>query len=180
MLILSSIIAWGSGVWASVTPLLPGFMAIGAWTYGGHLAAFGGSWWTARRYAVSCVGEGISGFTSSYWRLSSATCTTLLFSHAALLATAVASLFCTVAIFAWFWYKSFRYMVAPVLTEIRSEFGDKATTNPYKPREIIDLTTKIKTEPKPEQSTSPKQATVHRYFTRSRRRDVAPAYTFYQ
>ena len=166
---LTGTVLWISSAWATIYPLVPGMLAIMGWTYGTHLTAFGGSWWAARQYSISCVGEGMSGLFGSYWRLSSATCTTLLFSHAALLATAVASLVCTIAIFAWVWYKSFRYMLAPVMTNIRAEFNAGGVSTNHQP-EVIDLTS---TEPKVKIEPTSSQTTMNRYLTRSRTRVLA-------
>ena len=124
MIGITAIIAWGASVWASVVPFIPGFAAIVAYTVGTHAIAFGGSWWAARSYAVSCVGVGFRGFYNSYWTFGSPTCTALLFSHVALLAVAVASMVSTLVVFAWVWYRTFKRIVLPISNEIKTEITE--------------------------------------------------------
>lgn len=112
---------WCAGAWATIGPLIPGVLVFAGWSYASHLLAFGGSWWAASSYSVNCVGTGFSGMYQAYWRLGSATCTSLLFTHAILLAAAVASIISTLAIFAWVWYRYFTRMIVPMVECVRSD-----------------------------------------------------------
>lgn len=119
--VAGSVGVWCTGAWATVGPLIPGVLVFAGWSYGSHLIAFGGSWWAASSYSVNCVGTGLSGMYQAYWRLGSATCTSLLFTHAILLAAAIASIISTLAIFAWVWYRYFTRMIAPMVECVRSD-----------------------------------------------------------
>ena len=57
--------------------------------------------------------------------MASPTCTTLLFSHVGLFSVAIASLFMTIIIFSWFFYKIAKNFVTPTIKEIKYEIGDK-------------------------------------------------------
>lgn len=120
---ITSVIVWGSSLMAVVKPFIPGIVAISGWTLGSHFAAFGGSWWAARTYSINCVGEGLTGFFKSYWTIGSPTCTTLLFTHVSLLAVAITSIFATLIVFFWMWYKMIKAVIGPISTEIKTEFN---------------------------------------------------------
>ncbi len=121
MSIILGIIAWCGSIATVVKPFIPGFLVITGWTIGSHAIAFGGSWWVARRYSVNCIGEGFSGFLHSYWTMGSVTCTSLLFSHVALIGVAIASMLVSLALFALIFYKFAKQLLMPVYTEIKDE-----------------------------------------------------------
>lgn len=122
-LVIASIITWGSNVVYAIQPFIPGLVVIGGCTIGSHLSAFWGSWLSARWYSKFCIGEGFTGFVRSYWSIGSPTCTSLLVSHVVLLAIAIASIICTMIIFLWMWYITFKTMIWPVKTIIHDELS---------------------------------------------------------
>jgi hypothetical protein len=119
--IIAGAITWCGGIWTVAQPLIPGIIAIGSWMFGSHFLAFGGSWLSARWYSKNCIGEGLSGMFQSYWKMGSPMCTSLLVSHVALLAVAVASVVCTAIIFLWLWYSTFKKLLWPIKQEITDE-----------------------------------------------------------
>lgn len=112
---------WISAGATFLKPFLPALLASMGWTIGVHAIAFSGSWFAARRYALSCIGSGFSGFTRSYWTMGSSTCTTLLFSHVALIGVAAGSLITTLLLFAWLLYTNSKRLLSPTYREIRRE-----------------------------------------------------------
>ena len=154
--IIAGAITWCGSVWAVVQPLIPGTIVIGGWTVGSHLVSFGGSWLSARWYSKNCVGEGLSGLYQSYWKMGSPVCTGLLVSHVALLAIAVSSIVCTMIIFLWMWYSTFKKFIWPIKTMIQTEFTQYSTTKKrhinnntvkIEPGSVIDLTSPRRVQP---------------------------------
>ena len=133
-IIITSLVSWCSSVWGSISPLIPGIIAVSGWTFGGHFVSFAGSWLSARWYSKNCIGEGLTGLYQSYWKMGSPMCTTLLISHVSLLAIAIASVICTVMLFLWFWYSTFKRILWPIKNEIENEFH----TNTLVSKKLID------------------------------------------
>ena len=129
MSIILGILTWCGSVVTAVKPFLPGFMVAIGWTTGSHVIAFGGSWWSARRYSINCIGEGLSGLYNSYWTMGSATCTTLLFSHVSLIGVAIASMLASLAIFGLIFYKFAKRLLLPVYNEIKSEIKPQTVSD---------------------------------------------------
>tara|TARA_B110000971_G_scaffold41129_1_gene40287 strand:+ start:2216 stop:2635 length:420 start_codon:yes stop_codon:yes gene_type:complete len=125
MPLFSAIIAWCTAGITVIKPFVPAVLVSVGYTVGTHIAAFGGSWFLARRYSANCIGTGFGGLYNFYWKMASPTCTTLLFSHVGLFSVAIASLFMTIIIFSWFFYKIAKNFVTPTIKEIKYEIGDK-------------------------------------------------------
>ena len=154
--IIAGAITWCGSVWAVVQPLIPGTIVISGWTVGSHLVSFGGSWLSARWYSKNCVGEGLRGMYQSYWKMGSPVCMSLLVSHVALLAIAVTSIVCTIIIFLWMWYSTFKKIIWPIKTMIHTEFTASSTTKKHRvykdsvkiePGTVIDLTNPTRVQP---------------------------------
>ena len=125
MSIIVGVLAWCGSVVVAVKPFIPGLLAVIGWTVGSHAIAFGGSWFAARRYSVNCIGEGMIGLYNSYWTMGSATCTTLLFSHVALIGVAIASMLVSLALFALIFYKGAKRLLLPAYKEIKQEIKEQ-------------------------------------------------------
>ena len=61
-------------------------------------------WYSARIYAINCIGEGFNGFYNHIWNLASPACTGLLISHVSLMGTLLSSFIITTL---WFIYTGF-------------------------------------------------------------------------
>lgn len=129
MVIISAIITWCTAGITFIKPFIPAILVSTGYTLGTHLAAFGGSWFLARRYSSNCIGSGFSGLYNFYWKMASPTCTTLLFSHVGLFSVAIASLFMTIIIFSWFFYKIAKNFITPTINEIKHEIKSVAKTS---------------------------------------------------
>ena len=121
MPIFSAILTWCAAGITFVKPFIPAVLVSMGYTVGTHLVAFGGSWFLARRYSSNCIGSGFGGLYNFYWKMASPTCTTLLFSHVGLFSVAIGSLFVTIIILSWFFYKTVKHFVTPTVTEITHE-----------------------------------------------------------
>ena len=55
--------------------------------------------------------------------MASPTCTSLLFSHVGLFSIAIGSLFMTIIILSWFFYKTVKHFTKPTIKEIKDEIG---------------------------------------------------------
>jgi len=144
-IIIVSFISWCSSTWASISPLIPGIVAVGGWTFGGHFVSFAGSWLSARWYSKNCIGEGLPGLYQSYWKMGSPMCATLLISHVSLLAIAIASVVCTLMLFLWFWYSTFKRILWPIKNEIEREFHTNPSPKKNKKNTdvVIDLVDEV-------------------------------------
>jgi hypothetical protein len=131
-LAIAGVVTWCGSAWGVVQPFIPGIVAVSSWTFGSHLVAFGGSWLSARWYSKNCIGAGLIGFYQSYWKMGSPTCMALLTSHVALLAIAIASMVCTLLMFLWLWYTTFKRLVYPIKKLVQEEFDPHKKFAPHK------------------------------------------------
>jgi len=129
--VIAGIATWVGSVWGAIQPLVPGLVVISGWTFGSHILAFGGSWLAARWYSTNCIGTGMRGFYQSYWKMGSPTCMGLLTSHVALLAIAITSMLCTLFIFLWMWYSTFKKLMWPVKELVAKEFRGVLPTKEF-------------------------------------------------
>lgn len=153
---MSLIVMFSTWCAAGVTfirPFLPALVASMGWTIGTHVIAFGGSWFAARRYALSCIGSGFSGFTQAYWTMGSATCTTLLFSHVALIGVAAASLITTLLLFAWLFYTNAKWLLSPTYRAVRQEFHPQQKNISLNETPDCETTTRSPSSPPPPERT---------------------------